>query len=397
VIHYLRTAKKKDLKGIALLRLDFNTKEGDWRMAAVMPTVRLLAKIARAVLIVSHRGRPVFAKTMAGKPLGAGKIIGGVPHGFPAALSLKKDAAALSRLVGKSVTFINHFDFAKIHATIAKSPRGSIFLLENIRFAKEEEKNIVPFAKRLASLAESPERRGYYVNDAFAVSHRAEASVTAITKFLPSFAGLELEQEIIHLSRVMKKPKQPLIAIFGGAKAEDKLGVLKSFEKKARFILLGGGCANTILALRGMDVKNSIRDTDPASLRMLRALAARHNVIAPMDSRWGNGRILDIGPATAKDFSRIIAGAGTIVWSGPMGMTDDARYGKGTLAVARAIANNRKAFSVVGGGETVAFLKEHKLEKKMGFLSTGGGAMLDFLAGKKLPGIEALKNVMLIY
>jgi phosphoglycerate kinase len=201
-----------------------------------------------------------------------------------------------------------------------------------------------------------------------------------------------LEQEMVRLSRVMDKPKQPLVAIFGGAKAADKLGVLRSFEKKAKWILLGGGCANTVLALRGMNVKKSLRDVDAKDLRVLRPLAAQHNVIAPTDYVWSDGRILDIGSLSAKDFSRIIAGARTIVWSGPLGMTDDARFQKGTLAVARAVAKNRKVFSVAGGGETVELLKQHKLDKKFSFISTGGGAMLDFLAGEKLPGLEALKH-----
>ena len=382
MIRYLRTAKKKDLRGVALVRLDFNTKAGDWRLEAIMPTLRLLARTARAVVIVSHRGRPE-ARPLAWWQKKAGR------KSLPTAdqkLSLRQDAEDLSCRLERDVIFVPHFDLPNIKALITESPRGSVFLLENIRFVKEEEKNDMQFAKKLARLGD------YYVNDAFAVSHRAEASVTAITKFLPSYAGLELEEEIKHLSRVMERPVRPLVAIFGGAKAADKLGVLQLFEKKAKWILLGGGCANTVLALRGMDVKKSLRDVDVKDLRVLRPLAARHNVIAPTDYIWSDEKILDIGPLSIKDFSRMIAGARTIVWSGPLGMTDDVRYQKGTLAVARAVAKNQKAFSVVGGGETVEFLKQHKLDKKFGFISTGGGAMLDFLAGEKLPGLEALKH-----
>jgi phosphoglycerate kinase len=380
MFHYLRTAGKKDLAGVALARLDFNTKAGDWRMRAVVPTLTLLTKTARAVLILSHRGRPRFASQ------GKSSHVSLFTVTFDKTLSLRKDAKDLSRQLGKKVTFLPSFDFLNIKEVIARSPRGSVFLLENIRFVKEEDKNDARFAKQLAGLGD------YFVNDAFAVSHRAEASVVAITKFLPSYVGLELENEIVHLSRVMQRPRQPLVAIFGGAKAADKLGVLRSFEKKAKWILVGGGCANTILSLRGKDVKKSLRDEDPKDLHILRPLAARHNVIAPMDCVWTGDTILDIGPQSRIDFSRIIARARTIVWSGPLGFTDDARYQAGTLAVARAIARNRTAFSVVGGGETVEFLKEHRLDKKFSFVSTGGGAMLDFLAGKKLPGIEALKK-----
>ena len=396
MIRYLRLAKKKDLAGVALLRLDFNTKDGDWRMAAVMSTVRLLANTARAVLIVSHRGRPATSYELGATSYEKEK------RGFTIretqipdqSFSLRKNAEDLSRMLGKKVTFIPDFDFTKIKAQIVASPRGSVYLLENIRFVEGEEKNDPRLAKALASLAHgaSSGQAGFYVNDAFAVDHRAQASVVAVTKFLPSYAGLELEKEIKHLSAVMKGAKHPFVLILGGAKAGDKLGVLKYFQNKADSILLGGGSANTILALRGLDVKKSLRDTDEKDLKALRPLAARHNVIAPVDYVWSGGRILDIGYASIKDFSKIIAGAKTILWSGPLGMTDDKKYETGTLAIARAIAANRKAFSVVGGGETVAFVKKHKLDKKFSFVSTGGGAMLDFLAGKKLPGIEALKN-----
>ncbi len=206
MIRYLREAKKAELSGVAMVRLDFNTKDGDWRMAAVLPTLRFLAKTSAAVVIVSHRGRPA----------GLGKIVNCIPQGFPKEFSLKKDAVDLSRLLGKKVTFVPHFDFPKIQGEILKSKKGSVFLLENVRFLEGEESNDAGLGKQLSSLAD------FYVNDAFAVSHRAQSSVVAITKYLPSYAGLEMEQEIKHLARVTAKPEHPLVVILGGAKASDK-------------------------------------------------------------------------------------------------------------------------------------------------------------------------------
>lgn len=364
MIKYLSAASPKALAGTALLRLDFNT-EDDWRMKAVIPTIKLLLKTSSHIVIASHRGRPV---------------------GFDTKLSLRADAAKLSKLLGgRKVTFVDNFRFGEIRKRAAAAPRGSVFILENLRFLPGEEKNDPKLAKQLASLAD------FYVNDAFAVSHRANASVVAVTEFLPSYAGLELESEIKSLGRAITAPKHPMVLVLGGAKAADKLGVIAYFKKKADWFLLGGGGANTVLWLKGMDVRDSIKDSDPKDLRALRALAAQKNVVLPTDFVWSGGRILDVGPKTAAAFCKKIAAARTIVWSGPLGLIEKKKYTKGSVAVARAIGRNRRAFSVSGGGETVMFLKKYKLDKKFSFISTGGGAMVDFLAGKKLPGIEALK------
>ena len=375
MIRYLSKASPKALAGTALLRLDFNT-EDDWRMRAVVPTIKLLLKTGGRIVIVSHRGRPV---------------------GFDKKLSLRGDAAKLSKLLGgKKVTFINFFRFTEIKKQVAASPRGLVFLLDNLRFLPGEEKNDPKLAEALASIAD------FYVNDAFAVSHRADASVAAITKFLPSYAGIEMEDEITSLGKAVIKPEHPLVLVLGGAKASDKLGVISYFKNKADWFLLGGGCANTILWLKGMDIKKSIKDSDPKELAELKKIAASKNVILPTDFVWGGGggdnggekgaAILDIGPKTAVAFCKKIATARTIIWSGPLGLIEKKQYAKGSIAIARAIGKNRKAFSVSGGGETVMFLKQYKLDKKFSFISTGGGAMVDFLAGRKLPGIEALRH-----
>jgi len=368
MISYVSAANPKRLRGTALLRLDFNT-EDDWRMRAVLPTIKFLLQHSDKIVIVSHKGRP---------------------EGFEKKFSLKKDAAHLSKMLGRKVQFIDHFRFAAIRGAVKRAPHRSIFLLENLRFLPGEEKNDPNLARHIASLAD------FYVNDAFAVCHRANASVVAITKFLPSYAGIELEREITSLSRVMVKPRRPLVVILGGAKAADKLGVIKFFEKKADQFLLGGGPANTILAMRGMDIKKSVHDADPDSMRELKKLIASEHasqrIMVPVDFVWKGDLILDLGPKSIAGFGKKIAGARNIVWSGPLGLIEKKKYAKGSIGVAKAIAKNRRAFSVAGGGETVMFLKKYGLDKKFSFISTGGGAMIDFLAGKKLPGITALRG-----
>ena len=268
---------------------------------------------------------------------------------------------------------------------IETSPARSVFLLENLRFIQGEAKNDPKFARQLASLGD------FYVNDAFAVSHRANASVAAITKFLPSYAGLELEDEIKNLSGIMTRPKRPLVMIVGGAKTSDKLGVLRFFRNKADQFLLGGGPANTMLAARGVKVKKSLRDKQ-GDAAAVKTILRYPNLVLPVDYAWRKDAIVDIGPKSCALFKKGIEAAKTIVWSGPFGLIDQKPYDQGSRAVARAIAKNRKAVSIAGGGETVMFLKRIRLDKKFTFLSTGGGAMLDFLAGEKLPGIEALKK-----
>jgi phosphoglycerate kinase len=258
--------------------------------------------------------------------------------------------------------------------------------LENIRFLRSENTPAPELARRLAGLAD------YFVNDAFAVSHRESDSVAKVERFLPSYAGLELEKEIRTLSGVMRRPKRPLVVVVGGAKAHDKLGIIKFFRKKADAFLLGGAAANTMLRLSGKNVGKSLVDKSIADLPELKQILKYKNIFLPVDWRTQNNAILDIGPETAKLYVRKLRGARTIIWAGPMGYIEKKKFAQGNLAVARAIAANRKAFSVTGGGETVMFLKKHKLDKKFGFISTGGGAMLEFLAGKKLPGIEALKS-----
>jgi phosphoglycerate kinase len=287
---------------------------------------------------------------------------------------------------GSKVRFIPHFDFARIKEEIVSATKGTLFLLENVRFLHGETTPKPETAGDLASLAD------YYVNDAFAVDHHPADSVNKIEKFLPSYAGLLLEKEITHLDKVLKNPKQPLLVLIGGAKAHDKLGVIEFLKKKAHAFLMGGAAANTMLYLSGVDVKNSLIDKDSADYPDLKKALAYRNLVLPVDWHMEKDAIYDIGPKTAKAYVEHIKKARTIIWSGPMGFIEKKKFEKGNLAIARAIVKNKKAFAVTGGGETVMFLKKHKLDRKFGFISTGGGAMIDYLAGKKLPGIEALKK-----
>jgi len=362
---YLRTAAPRAIKEkTVLLRLDFNT-EDEWRMQASLKTIRFLLKFKAKIVILSHRGRP---------------------KGADQKLTLGKDARNLASLLGRKVQFIPHFRFAEIGKSAAQAPPGSVFLLENLRFLRGEEVNERGLARKFAKLGDA------YVNDAFAVSHRANASVAAITRYIRSYAGLELEREIEALSRVLRHPERPLVVILGGGKVHDKLGVLDNFRRKTDYFLVGGAAANTLLLLRGMDVKESLVDRNALDLKKFRSVLGYKNLVLPIDYKFAERKILDIGGNSVQSFIAKIKEARTIIWSGPLGLIESPPYDRATFEVAKAVTANRRAFSVVGGGETVMFLKKHGLDRKMSFVSTGGGAMLDFLAGEKLPGIEALKR-----
>lgn len=373
MIRYLSNASRPKLAGTALLRLDFNT-EDEWRMKAALPTIRFLLAAGAKIAIVSHRGRPSHSTFRVKGRMGT----------FDRKSSLKRDGRQLERFLKHRVHFIPHFNFKGIRTKIQNSAARSIFLLENIRFLKGEEENSSILAKKLAELG------NYYVNDAFAVSHRDDASVEAITRFLPSYAGLELESEIKRLSHILGRPKHPLVMIFGGGKAHDKLKVIRYFKKKADTFLVGGAAANTILRINGVNVGESLYDRNPGMT--IREIIHYKNIFLPIDYVVEGNTIFDVGVKTVKFFAGKIKNARTVIWNGPVGVIEKKEFHKGTLGIARAIAKNRRAFSVVGGGETVMFLKKYGLDKKFSFVSTGGGAMLEYLAGEKLPGIKALKR-----
>lgn len=399
MIHYLSQAEKNKLKGVALLRLDFNS-EDDWRVRASLPTIKFLLKEARNIIILTHRGRPEvkLSKEKNNKKFFQSKDY--KKH------TLKSYATLLSKLLRRKINFIsfkNGFDCKKISQFI-NSYDNQIFLLENLRFLPGEEKNSSLLARQLAKLGD------YYVNDAFAVSHRKNASVYAIAKFLPSYAGLEMEKEIKNLSYILKNSKRPLTIVLGGAKISDKVGVIKYFWRKADFFVLGGGPANTFLAAKKIPVGDSL--VDSKAIPLIRKFLFSKKINLPVDFKINVGKIFDIGPITENNYRRIIKRSHTVVWSGPMGFFEKKEFSGGTKSIWEAIFENKRLIAIVGGGETISslswlsgqfqnektkikakkILKELELRQKHSliFLSTGGGAMLKFLSGENLPGIEAL-------
>lgn len=368
-----------------LVRVDFNVpvKEGkikdDSRIVASISTIKYLLKNGAKVILVSHLGRP---------------------EGVDKKLTLQPVAERLSELIKKPVCFSNLDEFINL----TKLPK--LTLLENVRFYPEEEKNDKKFAKKLASLAD------IFVLDGFAVAHRGSASVSGVAKFLPAYAGLLLESEITNLSQLINKPKKPYIAVLGGAKIETKLPVLKSVLKKADSILLGGGLVNTCMWAKGYSIGKSLVDKEFKKEAL--ELWKSKKIIFPVDVVVGDiaGKkyrvvnldkknniknteaIFDIGPATIRLYAKYIKLAKTLVWNGAVGYFEQKPYDMGTMSIARLVASRSKgkAFGVIGGGETIQTMEMVGMIKDMDFVSTGGGAMLEFLSGKKLPGVEAVKT-----
>jgi len=408
-MRYLSSLKNKKLSNkTCLLRVDFNLtdaelSEKNLRITAVLPTIKFLIGRGAKVVILSHRGRPVPLKRgISNSPAYAepacrtGRASAGRQFLISKNFTLKPFTKILSSLLKKPVHFID-FDkkvnFIKIEDAqkIRASVNGSIFLLENLRLLKGEKENSTALAKKLASLGD------LYINDAFSVSHRKNASVVAITKFLPSYAGLCLENEIKNLSKAMRNPKKPLIIILGGAKISDKIGVIKNFSRRADKFLIGGAVANTFFAAKKIPIGSSLYEKEmvPLAKRLLRS----SKVILPIDWLSEKGKILDIGPETSRNYAEFIKNAKTIIWNGPMGYFEDEKFKKGSEVVLEAIVKSH-AFSIIGGGETISSISnppagragfQFPIPKKNIFLSTGGGAMLEYLSGKKLPGIKALK------
>lgn len=352
-----------------LLRLNLDIKERHFkdqlRFKLAAESIKSLSKKTNKIVVLSHLGRPTKIDKN---------------------LSLKCFAKGLSQAAGKKVIFIPHFDFPAIKKEVKDAPGDSIFLLENLRFLRGETKNSKTLAKQLANLG------GRYINDDFANSHRAHTSMDAITEFLPSKAGPILTKEIKALTKVKTKPHRPLVLIIGGAKMADKIVLMRYLLPKVDYILVGGGPANNFLEAKKIDIGSSIHE--PKLMQTTKLLARNKKVIIPIDWKKEGGKILDIGPETIKFYSRIISQARTIIWNGPMGYFENKKFAGGTVSIAKAILKNKKARIVIGGVETTAALPLEINKQEYGnvFISTGGGAMLEFLAGKKLPGITALKR-----
>jgi 3-phosphoglycerate kinase len=349
---------------IALVRASLNVEDikNSLRLESSLDTLRFLRKGGAKIIIIGHRGRP---------------------HGHHSKdFTLLHLMPFFKRNLSRSIHFFGDFSPRSIRKKVAESRNGSVFLLENLRFNVGEEKNDKTFAHQLAGLGD------FYVNDNFPNCHREHASIATVPKYLPSFAGLALEKEIKELEGVMKGPKKPLVIVLAGGKAFNKFSVVEHLYDKANKFLIGGVIANTILVANGEDVANSV--VDYKLLPKLKKYLKKRKIILPTDFIKERNKILDIGPKSQKEFARHIKSAGTVIWSGPMGFFEDPLYRSGSEAVAKAIATS-KAYSIIGGGETGSLIVDMKLQNKINFLSTGGGAMLAFLAGKEMPGITALR------
>jgi phosphoglycerate kinase len=388
--------KKKTIEDIdvngkkVLVRVDFNVplKEGkvgdDTRMTAALPTIQYLLKNGAAVILCSHLGRPK----------------GGPDPKY----TMKPVAEHLAELLGKPVAFAEDCIGAGAQAAAGALKPGEVLLLENTRFHAEEEKNDPTFAKQMASLADM------FVNDAFGTAHRAHASTEGVTHYLPSAAGYLLEKEIKYLGQAVADPKRPFVAILGGAKISDKIGVIKNLLGKADKILIGGGMANTFLAAKGLAMADSLVEAEALDTAKELMKSGGDKLVLPVDMVLGDKfdaeaasktvdagdvpdgwRILDIGPKTAAAFAAVVKEAGTVVWNGPMGVFEFPNFAKGTFAVAKAVADSQ-AVSVIGGGDSVAAVQESGLADKITHISTGGGASLEMLEGLVLPGLAALND-----
>ncbi len=368
-MRHLRDLKPAFPRGkTCLLRVDFNVENlrESFRLRAALPTIQYLHRRGTRVVIISHRGRPTRNQRSKRRT------------------TLRALLPFLREHFGERAVFMNHgATFPELLRRISRSPGNAVILLENLRFLPGEETNDPSLGKTLAAFGD------FFVNDAFSVCHRKNASVTQLPRYLPSFAGLLLEREVKTLGKFLNANSKGLLLILGGAKASDKIGVMERFLRRSRSVLLGGVPANTFLKARGLDIDGSA--FEPTMIPLARLFLKNRRIMLPSDFVAKGGRLLDIGPETAARFRDEIQRAKTIFWNGPMGLFEDKRFRVGSEAIARAIVKSR-AFSIVGGGETTQLIFEMKLEKKIGFLSTGGGAMLEYLSGKKLPGLAALEN-----
>lgn len=386
-----KTLEDIDVNGKRVfVRVDFNVpvKDGvvgdDTRIRAALPTIQYLLDHGAAVILASHLGRPK----------------GGPEEKF----SLRPVAVHLGGLLGKPVAFADDCIGPSAEAAAAALKPGEVLVLENTRFYPGEEKNDPGMAKSLAALAQ------VYVNDAFGSAHRAHASTAGIADYLPAVAGYLLQKEIKYLGQAIDDPKRPFVAILGGAKISDKIGVIRNLLKKADAILIGGGMANTFFKAQGISVGDSLVEDEVLETAKELLAEGKGRLHLPLDVVLADAfdaeaksqtvpagdvpagwRILDIGPKTVEAYAKVIAGAGTVVWNGPMGVFEFPRFAAGTFGVARAVAASQ-AVSVIGGGESVAAINQSGLSEQITHISTGGGASLEMLEGLVLPGVAALQD-----
>jgi phosphoglycerate kinase len=386
-----KTIRDVDVEGKKiLLRVDFNVplKDGkvadDTRIRASLPTIRYLIDHKAALIVCSHLGRP------------KGKVV--------SEMSLKPAADRLGELIGLHVAFVGETVGTTVRAAVQGLRPGGILVLENTRFSPQETENDPAFAAELASLAD------LYVNDAFGSAHRAHASTEGVAHQIPGVAGFLMEAELTYLSKALEDPEHPFVAILGGAKISDKIGVVESLLRTADVVLVGGGMANTFLAATGLEMGDSLveRESVGAAGEVLKSggdkillpndavvaqavEAEAPNKIVPTEEVEPGWRILDIGPSTVRRFKDALSDSRLVVWNGPMGVFELEPFDAGTNAIARAVAQSG-ATTIVGGGDSIAAIKKAGVEKKISHISTGGGASLEFLEGKTLPGVAALQD-----
>ena len=388
-----KTVKDIDVKGKrVLVRVDFNVPQDedgnitdDRRIKAALPTIQYLIGQGAKVILVSHLGRP------------KGK--------FNEKFRMNPVAGRLAELLGKPIKKLDDVIGPAVDSAVNAMQTGDVILLENVRFYKEEEENDPEFAKKLASLAD------VYVNDAFGTAHRAHASTEGVAHYLPAVAGFLMQKEIDYLGRALSNPNRPFVAILGGAKVKDKIPVIENLLEKVDTLLVGGGMAYTFLKAKGYEIGQSLLDAESVDLCKELLTKAQQKGVRfelPVDivtatqlSAYASTEVMDadkipadrmgadIGPKTREKFRNFILSAGTVVWNGPMGVFELAPFAGGTKAIAQAMADS-KAVTIVGGGDSAAAVEQVGFADKMSHVSTGGGASLEFLEGKALPGVVAL-------
>ncbi len=386
-----KTVKDIDLKGKrVLMRVDFNVpmQDGkvtdDKRIKASLPTIQYVLDQGASLILMSHLGRPK----------------GGPSPEF----SLKAASEVLANLLGRPVKMAPDTVGPEVEKMAKELKPGEVLMLENTRFYPGEEKNDLDLAKKMASLGE------VYVNDAFGSAHRAHSSTEGVARFLPAVSGFLMEQELEYLGRATSNPERPYIAILGGAKISDKIAVVENLLAKCDKLIIGGGMANTFLAAEGCNMQDSLVET--ASIETAKNIMAKagNKLLLPVDAVVADKfeaeanskvvdvdkvpagwRIMDIGPKSIEEFKKALEGAKLIVWNGPMGVFEMPKFAEGTFAIAKILAESG-ATTVIGGGDSASAVKKAGVAKKMTHVSTGGGASLEFLEGKELPGVAALND-----
>src|SRR5574341_168892 len=386
-----KTVKDIDLKGKrVLMRVDFNVPmEGgkvtdDKRIRASLPTIQYVLDQGASLILMSHLGRPK----------------GGPDPEF----SLKAAAEVLAGLLGRPVQMAPDCVGPEVEKMAKALKPGQVLMLENTRFHAGEEKNDLELAKQMASLAD------VYVNDAFGSAHRAHSSTEGVARFLPAVSGFLMEQELEYLGRATADPEHPYIAILGGAKISDKIAVVENLLSKCDKLIIGGGMANTFLAAKGYAMQDSL--VEAASIETAKAIMAKaggklllpvdaviadkfeanaNSKVVDVDKVPAGWRVMDIGPTSISLFKDALKGARLIVWNGPMGVFEMPKFAEGTFAIAKLLAESG-ATTVIGGGDSASAIKKAGVAKQMTHVSTGGGASLEFLEGKELPGVAALQN-----